>query len=65
MDGAIYEWNLKEMKREGENILKSCSYTCAISTIDNKTIYAVGSDKTLKVIVNYDQTHLIVDLGNC
>jgi WD40 repeat protein len=36
-------------KREGENILKSCSYTNAVATPDGKAIYAVGSDKTLKV----------------
>ncbi|KAL7750132.1 hypothetical protein RI367_004304 [Sorochytrium milnesiophthora] len=50
MDGAIYEWNLKEMRREGENILKSCGYTCVVCTTDGKTLYAVGSDKMLKEI---------------
>ena len=57
MDGAIYEWSLKELgsaggnvgKRDGESILKTCSYSCAISTPDSKSIFAVGSDKTLKV----------------
>jgi WD40 repeat protein len=57
MDGAVYEWNLKNLgssgsnagKRESESILKTCSYSCAISTPDGKSILAVGSDKTLKV----------------
>ncbi|TPX74759.1 hypothetical protein CcCBS67573_g03970 [Chytriomyces confervae] len=66
MDGAIYDWALKDMgsgsgaaggggggggiKREGESILKSCSYSCAVASPDGKSIYAVGSDKTLKEI---------------
>ena len=53
MDGAIYDWALKDLsggvKREGESILKSCSYTGAVATGDGKGIFAVGSDKTLKV----------------
>ena len=57
MDGAIYDWGFKDIsgangigiKREGESILKSCSYTCAITTPDGKSVFAVGSDKTLKV----------------
>jgi hypothetical protein len=57
MDGAIYDWSLKDIsglsgngvKREGESILKTCSYTSAISTPDGRSIFAVGSDKTLKV----------------
>ncbi|KAI8607724.1 WD40-repeat-containing domain protein [Chytriomyces sp. MP71] len=62
MDGAIYDWALKDMsgangnsggiKREGESILKSCSYSCAVASPDGKSIYAVGSDKTLKEIVD-------------
>ena len=60
MDGAIYEWSLKEIgagsgnhgKREGENILKTCSYSCVVPTPDGKTIYAVGNDKTLKEVVD-------------
>eukprot|EP01137_Pigoraptor_chileana_P030194 Opistho-2@16441 len=50
MDGAVYEWQLSTFKREGENVLKSCSYTSAVVSGDGKTIYAVGSDKTLKEI---------------
>ncbi|RKO94545.1 hypothetical protein BDK51DRAFT_19442, partial [Blyttiomyces helicus] len=60
MDGAIYDWALKDLsatsgsgvKREGESILKSCSYTCAVMTPDGKSIFAVGSDRTLKEIVD-------------
>ncbi|KAJ3363138.1 Cilia- and flagella-associated protein 57 [Allomyces javanicus] len=50
MEGAIYEWNVREMRRDGENILKSCSYTCATTSAEGKSIFAVGSDKTLKEI---------------
>ncbi|KAI8825817.1 WD40-repeat-containing domain protein [Fimicolochytrium jonesii] len=60
MDGAIYDWALRDLtgsggggiKREGESILKSCNYTCAIATADGRNIYAVGSDKTLKEITD-------------
>jgi WD40 repeat protein len=50
MDGAIYDWSLKDLKREGENVIKSCSYTCAISSVDGRSLYAVGSDKIIKEI---------------
>ncbi|KAJ3190576.1 Cilia- and flagella-associated protein 57 [Irineochytrium annulatum] len=60
MDGAIYDWSLRDLsgsngsgvKREGESILKSCSYTSAVATPDGKAIFAVGSDKTLKEIID-------------
>ncbi|GMH45741.1 hypothetical protein BSKO_13704 [Bryopsis sp. KO-2023] len=48
MDGAVYEWRLKDFKREKENVLKGCNYTCVLSTPDSKSIYAVGSDMKLK-----------------
>lgn len=50
MDGAIYEWNMFTFKREGESVLKSCSYTGISISPDNRTIYAVGSDKSIKEI---------------
>ncbi|KAJ3117421.1 Cilia- and flagella-associated protein 57 [Phlyctochytrium bullatum] len=60
MDGAIYDWALRDLsgmagfgvKREGESILKSCSYTSAVATPDGRSIFAVGSDKTLKEIID-------------
>lgn len=61
LEGAIYHWSLKDMfcaqsggvRRQGENILKSCSYTSAVLTPQNKAILAVGSDKSIKEIVDY------------
>ena len=50
MDGAIYEWNVLLFKREGENVLKSCSYTCLTISPDSRTVYAVGSDHSIKEI---------------
>lgn len=50
MDGAVYEWNAFSGKREGESVLKSCSYTCVTSSPDGKVTFAVGSDRTLKEI---------------
>ncbi|KAL6588697.1 WD40 repeat-like protein [Neocallimastix sp. 'constans'] len=52
-DGAVYLWSIigfQQKKREGEHVLKNCNYTCAILAHNNNTIYAVGSDKTLKEI---------------
>ncbi|XP_072275438.1 cilia- and flagella-associated protein 57 [Pyxicephalus adspersus] len=50
LDGAVYEWNTLTGKRESECVLKSCSYTCVDLLPDSKTIFAVGSDQTLKEI---------------
>ena len=50
MDGAVYEWNTSNFKRDGESILKSCSYTSVSLSPDSRTMYAVGSDKTMKEI---------------
>lgn len=57
-DGAVYDWSLKDLsgfngigiKREGESVLKSCSYNSVCTSADEKQIYAVGNDKTLKEI---------------
>ncbi|XP_065124868.1 cilia- and flagella-associated protein 57 [Paramisgurnus dabryanus] len=50
MDGAVYEWNTLNGKRESECVLKSCSYTGVTISPDAKTFFAVGSDRTLKEI---------------
>ena len=38
------------MKREGEYVLKGCSYTDALSNSDGTLVYAVGSDCQIKEI---------------
>ena len=48
----MYEWNIGTQKREGESVLKSCSYTCVAVSPDGKTVFAVGSDRTLKEITD-------------
>lgn len=50
MDGAVYEWTLKDFKRVHESVLKSCNYTSAACTPDGKFTFACGSDKKLKEI---------------
>ncbi|KAG8437072.1 hypothetical protein GDO86_007955 [Hymenochirus boettgeri] len=50
LDGAVYEWNILLGKRESECVLKSCSYSCVAMSPDAKSIFAVGSDQSLKVI---------------
>ncbi|KAI9091005.1 quinon protein alcohol dehydrogenase-like superfamily [Phlyctochytrium arcticum] len=49
-DGAVYSWNVADMKRENEHILKSTAYSCAVVSRDGKSMWAVGSDKMLKEI---------------
>ncbi|XP_071773803.2 cilia and flagella associated protein 57 [Centroberyx gerrardi] len=50
MDGAVYEWNTQTSKRESESVLKSCSYTGVAFSSDCRTIFAVGTDHSLKEI---------------
>ena len=52
MDGAVYEWNVWNQKREGESVLKSCSYTSVSVSPDSKTVFAVGSDRSIKEITD-------------
>ena len=48
----MYEWEASTGKRVGESVLKSCSYTSVTVTPDGKNTFAVGSDKTLKEVVD-------------
>lgn len=50
MDGAVYEWNTLKGERLNENVLKSCSYMGVSLSPDSRTIFAVGTDHTLKEI---------------
>ena len=56
MDGAIYDWNVQNVKRERECVIKSCSYTSIAITPDLRTTFAVGSDRTLKEVILADST---------
>ena len=64
MDGAVYEWQLKDFRRTSENVLKSCAYTCAVCTADARAIYAVGSDRKLKEIADSNVTKEIQDASS-
>lgn len=57
LDGAIYEWSIQTFQRISENVLKSCSYTCNVMSADGKTVFAVGSDRTLKELNNCQIVH--------
>jgi WD40 repeat protein len=48
IDGAIYEWEVKSLKRTRENVIKGCMYSCVVNVKDCKTFFAVGSDRKLK-----------------
>ena len=49
-DGAIYYWDLTTGDRAYELVTKSCSYYCVTIAPDKETLYATGSDKTMKEI---------------
>eukprot|EP00668_Euglena_longa_P029544 GGOE01036896.1.p1 GENE.GGOE01036896.1~~GGOE01036896.1.p1 ORF type:complete len:1223 (+),score=435.55 GGOE01036896.1:45-3713(+) len=46
MDGAVYDWNLKECRKENDNVMKAISYTSVVA--DPKNLWAVGSDRKLR-----------------
>jgi hypothetical protein len=50
MDGAVYQWDLEESKREGEYVLKGIVYSSAVCNQEGSTVYAVGNDSMLKVL---------------
>ncbi len=47
---AVYEWNVIDNKRNGDYVLKNCSYTGIAVSPDSRTIFAVGSDRKIKEI---------------
>ncbi|KAI8930216.1 WD40-repeat-containing domain protein [Entophlyctis helioformis] len=55
VDGAIYDWSLRDLSghaREGESILKSCSYSCACATPDGKTILPLEATRPSRKIID-------------
>lgn len=50
MDGAVYQWDFEESKREAEFIQKGVPYVSVICNRERSAIYAAGSDKMLKEI---------------
>ncbi|GAB9468347.1 hypothetical protein Gpo141_00005666 [Globisporangium polare] len=50
MDGAVYQWDLDEAKREAEFVQKGVPYYSALCNREGTAIYAVGNDKMLKEI---------------
>ncbi|CAF1588643.1 unnamed protein product, partial [Didymodactylos carnosus] len=54
-DGAIYEWELATSKRLHEAVLKACGYTGLSLSADAKTVYAVGTDRKIKEILDAQQ----------
>jgi WD40 repeat protein len=52
VDGAVYEWSMKDFKRAGEHVLKECNYSAVTCTPDGKNMFAVGSDKKIKEIMD-------------
>ncbi|XRB08616.1 cilia- and flagella-associated protein 57 [Pycnococcus provasolii] len=64
IDGAIYEWSLKDYKRESESVLKGCNYNCVSATADGRNVFAVGSDGKLKELDEFNhQLKSEIDTG--
>ncbi|CAF3187836.1 unnamed protein product, partial [Rotaria sp. Silwood2] len=55
MDGAVYEWEVATSKRLHEAVLKACGYTGLGLSADSKTVFAVGTDRKIKEIVDAQQ----------
>jgi len=50
MDGAVYQWDLKENKRDGEYVKKGCNYSSALSSKAGDAIFAAGNDNMLREV---------------
>ena len=55
MDGAVFEWEIKEGSHVQEFLQKGCNFSSAAISNDNK-IYVAGSDRSLKEISNSQAT---------
>lgn len=73
MDGAVYEWEVSTSKRLHEAVLKACGYTGLGLSADAKTVFAVGTDRKIKEIVDaqvckfcfsFVRSHRIFSLAN-
>lgn len=52
LEGAVYEWDVWTGKRVSESVIKQCSYTDVAVDPEGKNVFAVGSDKKIKQIVD-------------
>ena len=62
LDGAVYEWELKDFKRVHENVDKECSYSCLAPSPDGTFTYGVGSDRMLK---EFDAAYALTQEFSC
>eukprot|EP00998_Keelungia_sp_KM082_P011069 NODE_72_length_2822_cov_65.725788_g68_i0.p1 GENE.NODE_72_length_2822_cov_65.725788_g68_i0~~NODE_72_length_2822_cov_65.725788_g68_i0.p1 ORF type:complete len:921 (-),score=372.38 NODE_72_length_2822_cov_65.725788_g68_i0:59-2716(-) len=64
LDGAVYDWLVKELRKDNDNVLKSISYSSVVA--DGKNVWAVGNDRKLREM---DQASLTViqeyETGEC
>ncbi|KAI9091829.1 hypothetical protein DFS34DRAFT_596863 [Phlyctochytrium arcticum] len=50
LDGAVYDWNVRNSKREAEILINGVVFGQAVCTPDGKLVYAVGNDGILREI---------------
>jgi WD40 repeat protein len=50
LGGAVYQWDIRNTKREVEFVIKGNKFTSAVCDADCRTVVAVGSDRKLKVL---------------
>ncbi len=60
MDGAVYEWEVATSKRLHEAVLKACGYTGLGLNADAKTVFAVGTDRKIKEIVDAQVSPFVI-----
>ena len=70
IDGAVYEWELKGLKRLRESVIKGCLYSSISCVKDVKNFFAVGSDRKLKelddsIVVKVSRLRLLCLLWAC
>ena len=49
-NGSVYEWNISTGERTQEVVVKLCAFSYLTLSPDSSTIFAVGSDRTVKQI---------------
>ena len=60
MDGAVYEWDVSTSKRLHEAVLKACGYTGLGLSADSRTVFAVGTDRKIKEIIDAQVSYFLI-----
>ena len=50
LDGAVYQWDFKYLKREGEYVKKGCAYSSVVCNLAGDAMFAVGTDNVIREV---------------